>query len=111
MFESFKNLVIWVLFKPLCLLAGSKPLRVGRCEFHGPPEFVHECGRAMERFRELDPNLYDRFVRQKFFFWYVTYRLEQTASTRSGTIGEYYRTYGIDGIIARCVSTYFFAEV
>jgi hypothetical protein len=103
----------YYLFVQLSLRAVfGRPMRLGSCQFYGPPTFLKQCRTAMEELQKLDPDAHLRLtgsVRYTFFF-------QQTAVIDDRFNGVYsnpkaYVDWGMPGILARLVYAGFMQEM
>jgi hypothetical protein len=51
------------------LLGKYQRLRIQKCYFYGPQEFISIATKAMDMLRDLDRPVYDGLVRGKYVFW------------------------------------------
>ena len=91
------------------LVARYKRLRIGRCVFWGPREFLDLCGKSAEELRSLDEKLYDELFARRILFYSApgTSRTQLHTMTSSFSVPNEYCAWQEQGIISVFVHTFF----
>jgi len=105
--------LLWPFFScwlhSYCLVSRYKNLRIGRCSFWGPPEFLDLCERSARELKVLDPDLFQRLSERRILF----YRFSEGHNhifCRKFSIADGFCSWKVHGIISRLVYVCFLTD-